>query len=64
MRNAVARRKFAPNLSEERWTPAFPVSGNRKNQQASGQNNYCYVCVAKTRAFRAALARIRTSFDY
>ena len=49
MRNAVGRRNSAPNPWEERWTPAFPVSSNRKNQKASGQNNYCYVCVAKTR---------------
>jgi hypothetical protein len=25
MRNVVGRRKFAPNPSEERWKPAFPV---------------------------------------
>jgi hypothetical protein len=31
MRNAVGRRKFATNPSEERWTPAFPVRSERKN---------------------------------
>jgi hypothetical protein len=51
MKNAVGRRKFAPNPSEERWTPAFPVSDNGKNQAALGQKNYCYVCVAKQADF-------------
>lgn len=49
MKNVVGRRKFAPNPSEEMWMLAFPVGSKRKNQKASGQNNYCYVCVAKTR---------------
>jgi hypothetical protein len=57
MRNVVGRRKFAPNPWEERWTPAFPVSSNRKNQQAPGQNNYCYVCVAKKRDYQQKARR-------
>jgi hypothetical protein len=27
-----------------RWTPAFPVSGNRKNQQASGKRITARLC--------------------
>ena len=46
MKNAVGRRKFAPNPWEERWTPAFPISEKGKNQAICGQKNYCYVCVA------------------
>ncbi|HJX81397.1 MAG TPA: hypothetical protein VJ248_05160, partial [Candidatus Udaeobacter sp.] len=62
MKSVVGRRKFAPNPSEERWTPAFPVSNKGKKQAAWRQKNYCYVCVAK-KATAAKLKMERVVFN-